>query len=179
MQADQPLGDRRQVDLQLLDQMLAQAPGPAQARLEVEALVVEIGAAAAADRPTRVEPAVEPARRRVRPAFVRRRGPAVGRLLLPASCRARRRAALARAAPAAARLLAAPASRLLLALEQRVLLELALDVGRRARDCDSCSSLIACCSCGVITSALALTQIETRDKAIGGDALEAEPVSPR
>ena len=50
MQADQALGAGRQIDLQLLDQMLAQGLGPAEAGLEVEPLVVEIGAAAAADR---------------------------------------------------------------------------------------------------------------------------------
>ena len=50
MQADQPLGAGRDVQLELLDQMLAQRRGPAQARLEIDRLVVEVGAAAPADR---------------------------------------------------------------------------------------------------------------------------------
>ena len=129
MQPDQPLGAGRKVQLELLDQMLAQGPGPAQARLEVERLVIEIGAAApAGGRQAADAQAGQLALRdRLLPAVVGRSRPAIAGLAghleaaveLGSGALDRRRLGLV-----TARL------RLLLALEQRVLLELALDVGR-------------------------------------------------
>ncbi len=135
MHADDPLGTGRQVDLQLLDQVLAQALGAAQARLEVEPLVVEIVAPAAAARPDAgdLEPARALVAARVRPALVRRGGPGIGRVLVRRHVGRAVQRALARAGRRllGRRLVWRRLRALVLALEERVLLELALDVGRK------------------------------------------------
>ena len=131
MQADQALGPRQQVQLELLDQVLAQGLRLTEPSREVAPVVGEIEAAAASDRGEAVNP--EAAGRivslRVAPAVVGRAGRAAGRLAGVHPEAAGELAADVALASGLGLAVRAGFVRRLGPFQERVLLELALDVG--------------------------------------------------
>ena len=177
VQPDQPLGTGREVDLELLDQMLAQRLGSAQAGLEIGRRVVEVDAAAATERgqAADAQPRELALRDRLLPAVVGRPRPAIARLAAHGHLQAAVQlgsggaGGVERGGRRAGLGLGTGRVRLLLALEQRVLLELALDIGRQleVRELQQLDRLL---QLRRHHQALALTQIEAEGQCHGRPA---------